>query len=345
MALLDIYLAAVGMGLPKDPDKADILAELRGHLETKMDERRAELGRDLSDAEQESVLADFGSPSLVATRYGRLRRGFALGPFQLMGPEAFRVLIGVVLFVLALNVIIASVEILLTGAPFLSLVRPLVVNMLALFVVFTLVFAGIDFFLRRSAKRQRGAPESWLFWTPYLKYVPKWYSASGLAFMGATALSWGLWWNAWPAVPALLVGAAVEPLELSPSWQHFQLWLLALLVLGVAQRAFSLVRPDLNWLPWIVRLVINALCVAMLYPILNSAAFVVVPDAVAVSAETVELARNIDNATRGFIRGFGFYWVLNTLWIALVCAGHLVYRVQQRRQRAVGDSHVSSSRE
>ena len=345
MSLLDIYLAHVGMGLPKGSDKADILAELRGHLETKMDERRAVVGRNLTDAEQEAVLADFGTPSLVATRYGRRGRGFALGPFQLMGPEAFRVLIGVVLFVLALNVIIASVDILLTGAPFLSLVRPLAVNMLALFVVFTLVFAGVDFFLRRSGKRQRGAPESWLFWTPYLKYVPKWYSASGLAFMGATALSWGLWWSAWPEVPALLVGPAVEPLELSPSWQHFQLLLLALLALGVAQRVFSLVRPDLNWLPWAVRLVINVLCVATLYPILHSAAFVVVPDAVAAAAETVELARNIDNATRGLIRGFGFYWAVNTLWIALVCAGHVVYRVQQRRQRVVGDSHVSSSRE
>ncbi len=345
MSLLEIYLAAVGMGLPKGSDKTDILAELRGHLETKMDERRAELGRTLTEAEQEAVLADFGAPFVVATRYGRLGRGFALGPFQLMGPEAFRVLIGVVLFVLALNVIIAAVEILFAGAPFLSIVRPLAVNMLALFVVFTLVFAGVDFFLRRSGKRQRGAPESWLFWTPYLKYVPKWYSASGLAFMGATALSWGLWWSVWPEIPALLVGPAVEPLELSPSWQHFQLLLLALLLLGVAQRAFSLVRPDLNWVPWAVRLVINALCVAMLYPILHSAAFVVAPDAVATSAETVELAQNIDNATRGFIRGFGFYWVLNTLWIGLVCAGHLVYRVQQRRQSAVGESHVSSSRE
>jgi hypothetical protein len=257
-----------------------------------------------------------------------------------MGPEAFRVLVGVVLFVLALNVIIASVEILLTGAPFLSLVRPLVVNMLALFVVFTLVFAGIDFFLRRSGKRQRGAPESWLFWTPYLKYVPRWYSASGLIFMGAVALSWGLWWNVWPDVPALLVGAAAEPLELSPSWQSLQLFLLGLLALGVAQRAFSLVRPDLNWLPWAVRLVINILCVALLYPILDSGPFVVVSNAIAASAETVELARNIDNATRGFIRGFGFYWVLNTLWIGLVCSGHIVYRVQQRRQSAVDDSHV-----
>jgi len=345
MSLLDLYLAAVRGHLPRGSDKADILAELRVHLETRMAERRAELGRELTEAEQEAVLAEFGAPFIVATRYGRPGPGFALGPIQLISPAAFPAYVGVLLFVLALNVIIASVETLLTGAPFLSLVRRVGVSMLVLFIVLTPIWAGIDFFMLRSGKRQRGAPESWLFWTPYLKYVPKWYSGSGLAFMGAAALAWGLWWSVWPEVPALLIGPSVEPLELSPSWQRFQLFLLGLLLLGVAQRAFNLVRPDLDWLPWAVRLVINVLCVALLYPILDSAPFVVVPDGVAASADTVELARTIDSSTRGWIRGFGFYWVLNTLWIALICAGHIVYRVHHRRQSAVGQSHVSSSQE
>lgn len=343
MTLLDLYLRAVGMYLPKGSDRADVLAELRVHLEAKMNERQAELDRKLTEAEQEAVLADFGAPFVVATRYGRPGRNFAFGPFQLISSATFPVYIGVLLFALAVNVIIAAGETLLTGVPFLSLVRRLVVTMLVLFLVFTPTFAGIDFFLLRSGRRQRGAPESWLFWSPYLKYVPKWYSASGLAVMGAVALAWGFWWSAWPEVPALIIGPVVEPLALSPSWQRFQLLLLALLSLGVAQRAFNLVRPDLNWLPCAVRLVINALCVAMLYPILDSAPFVVVPDAVAASAETVELARNIDGFTRGLIRGFGFYWVLNTLWIALICAGHIVYRVHHRRQSAVVESHVSPS--
>jgi hypothetical protein len=332
--LLDLYLQAVGLNLPKGLDRADILAELREHLETKMHERRADFGRELTEAEQRVVLAEFGEPFVVATRYGSPGRGFAFGSIQLISPGAFPVYIGALLFALAVNIIIGSLEILLTGASFLLLVRRVAATMLVLFLVFTLSFAGVDYFLRRSAKTQRGAPESWLFWTPYLKYVPKWYSASGLAFMGAVALCWGLWWSLWPGVPALLIGPAVEALELSSTWQRFQLFLLGLLLLGVAQRAFNLVRPDLNWLPWAVRLVINVLCVAMLYPILDSAPFVVVPDAgaaSAASAETVELARKIDSVTRGLIRGFGIYWVLNTLWIALVCAGHVVYRVQHRR--------------
>lgn len=340
--MLDVYLGGVGMYLPKGSDRRDILAELRGHLESNMDERSAALGRPLTESEQEDVLADYGDPFTVAARYReRVGRGLAIGPLLLLSPGALRVCLGVLLFALAANLIIGAAEILMTGASVVPLVRRLVVAMLALSVALIVSFAGVDFFLRRSAKRQRGAPESWLFWTPYLKYVPRWYSASGLVFMGAVALVWGLWWSAWPAVPALVLGPAVEPLERSLSWQLHQRLLLGLLALGVAQRAITLARPDLNWLPCVARFAINVLCVAMLYPILNDASFVVVPDGVAASAETVEIARTIDARTRGLIRGFGGYWVLNTVWIALVCAGHVAYRVQHWRQRA--QPHAASS--
>ncbi|HET9220759.1 MAG TPA: hypothetical protein VFR18_27515 [Terriglobia bacterium] len=336
MSLLDLYLTAVGIHLPRGSDKRDILAELRGHLETKMIERREDLGRNLTEAEQEAALAEFGDPFTVATRYGKKSGGFAFGPFRLISRAAFPVYVGVLLFTLGINIVIGLVEILLTSASPALLARRIAITMLVLFPVYTLVFAGVDYFVRRSARTQRGAPESWLFWTPYLKYVPKWYSASGLVFMSALAVGWVLWWSLWPDVPALLIGPAVAPLQLSPSWQRFQLYLLGLIALGVAQRAFSLVRPDINWFPSAVRLVINLLCVGMLYRILSNP-FVVVPDAAAASAETVELARRINTTTGGLIRGFGFYWVLNALWLSLVCAGHIAYRVGRWRQSAVGE--------
>jgi hypothetical protein len=342
MTLLDLYVGAVRTHLPKGSNKRDILTELRGHLESNMDERAAGLGRLLTEAEQEAVLAEFGDPFTVATRYGKAGPSFAFGPFQLISPAAFPVYIGVMIFVLALNIIIGSVVTVLTGASFMSLVRQFAVTMLVLFVVVTLTFAGVDFFLRRSGKRQRGAPESWLFWTPYLKYVPKWYSASGLAFLSAAALAWGLWWGAWPKVPVLLLGPAADALSLSPHWQRLQLFLLGLLLLGAGQRAFSLARPSLTWVPLVVRLVINVLCLALLYPILDSEPLVVIRDAAAASAETGAIALRIDEATRGFIRGFGFYWAVNTLWLALLCAWHIGYSLDHRRRRARGEPKLSA---
>jgi hypothetical protein len=337
MTLLDLYVGAVRTHLPKGSNKRDILTELRGHLESNMDERAAELGRSLTESEQEAVLAEFGDPFTVATRYGKAGPSFALGPFQLISPAAFPVYIGVLISILALNVIIGSVVTVLTGASFMSFVRQIAQTMLVLFLVVTLAYAGVDFFLRRSGKRQRGAPESWLFWTPYLKYMPRWYSASGLAVFSVVALAWGLWWSVWPQVPVLLLGPAAAALALSPEWQRFQLFLLGLLLLSAGQRAFSLWRPELNWVPWFVRLGINVLCVSLLYPILDSAPLIVVRDVVAASAETVALARRIDTATRGFIRGFGFYWVLNALWLALLCAWHIRYSLDHRRRRARGE--------
>ncbi|HZF29564.1 MAG TPA: hypothetical protein VE907_10625 [Gammaproteobacteria bacterium] len=344
MTLLDHYLNVVGAGLPKGSDRPDILAELRGHLESNMDERAAELGRPLTESEQEAVLADFGDPFTVAKRYGRKAgRGVAFGPFQLISPDWFPVHGVAILFVLTINVIVGLVEVALTGASFAMLVRERALNILGVLVVITLTFAGVDFFLRRSGKRQRGSPESWLFYTPYLKYVPKWYSASGLACLSAVAVSWGLWWGVWPDVAHLIVGPAVDGLELAPSWQRLQWCLFALLLVGVGQRAFSLVRPDLNSLPWAVRLVLNTICVALLYPIFASAPFVLAPDAAAAGAATLELAQRINGATQGLLRGFGIYWVVNMLWIALVCAGHLAYYRHGRRLRAVGKAEASSS--
>lgn len=257
MTLLDLYLGAVNTYLPKGADKRDILAELREHLESTMDERARELGRSLTESEQEAVLARFGAPFTVASRYGKTGPGFSIGPFQLMSPMAFPVYLGVIVSVLAAGIIINIAVTLLAGGSFMSLLRRIGEMAVLLFVVLTSVFAGIDFFLRRSGKRQRGAPESWLFWTPYLKYVPRWYSASGLVLMSVFALAWGLWWSVWPQVPALMLGSAADTLVLSPEWQRFQLYLLGLLVIGAAQRAFSLMRPELTLVPWVVRLAIE----------------------------------------------------------------------------------------
>jgi hypothetical protein len=93
------------------------------------------------------------------------------------------------------------------------------------------------------------------------------------------------------------------------------------------------VWPDLKVVPFVVRFVINVLCVVLLYPIFDNAPLVVVRDAVAASPEAVELARSIDTGTRGFIRGFGFYWALNILWLGLICAWHIHYSLDHRRAR------------
>ena len=64
MELIDRYLAAVGILLPRD-QREDITAELRDVLLTHREDKEAELGRPLTRAEGEALLMDFGHPAAV----------------------------------------------------------------------------------------------------------------------------------------------------------------------------------------------------------------------------------------------------------------------------------------
>jgi hypothetical protein len=95
MDLIDRYLSAVGILLPRD-QRDDITAELRDILLTRREERAAELGRPLTAAEDEALLKDFGHPAAVAGRYGRQQ--------SLIGPEIFPIYMLVLKIVLAVIV-------------------------------------------------------------------------------------------------------------------------------------------------------------------------------------------------------------------------------------------------
>jgi hypothetical protein len=88
MELLDRYLHAVKKFLPKE-QQDDIVAELSDDLRSQMEDREAELGRPLTEAEQEAVLKAHGHPVIVAGRYRQDRRSVAFGR-QLIGPVLFR---------------------------------------------------------------------------------------------------------------------------------------------------------------------------------------------------------------------------------------------------------------
>lgn len=81
MTLLDRYLRAVAAQLPK-ASREDIVAELRDLLLNRFEAKEEELGRPLTDAEQEAILREFGHPLSVAGRYGA-------GPGHVVGPELY----------------------------------------------------------------------------------------------------------------------------------------------------------------------------------------------------------------------------------------------------------------
>lgn len=68
MEMIDRYLQAVRFWLPKK-QQDDIVAELSEDLRAQVDERAAELGHPLAEAEVEALLRKRGSPILVASGY------------------------------------------------------------------------------------------------------------------------------------------------------------------------------------------------------------------------------------------------------------------------------------
>ncbi len=81
MDLIDRYLNAVAAQLPQD-ERADIVAELRDLILSRFEAKEEELGRALSEDEQEAILHEIGHPLVVAARYRK-------GPDSLVGPELF----------------------------------------------------------------------------------------------------------------------------------------------------------------------------------------------------------------------------------------------------------------
>ena len=68
MDLIDRYLQAVKFWLPKN-QKQDIIAELSEDLRSQIEDREAELGRKLNDAEAAEILKHRGRPVLVANSF------------------------------------------------------------------------------------------------------------------------------------------------------------------------------------------------------------------------------------------------------------------------------------
>jgi hypothetical protein len=82
MTMLDRYLRAVEFWLPRD-QKDDVIQELSDDLRSQIEEREAELGRPLTEAEVGALLARRGNPAATAARF--------LPPGYLVGPELYPV--------------------------------------------------------------------------------------------------------------------------------------------------------------------------------------------------------------------------------------------------------------
>jgi hypothetical protein len=107
MELVDRYLKTVGNYLPKE-QKDDILREMSENIRSEVEDREKELGRPLTEAEEEELVKAQGNPLLVAGRYRQEKGSVAFGK-QWIGPELFPLYRKVLMFNLGVSSVIIVV--------------------------------------------------------------------------------------------------------------------------------------------------------------------------------------------------------------------------------------------
>lgn len=322
MELLDDYLKAIKPLLPS-AQRDDIIKELSENLRSQMEDKEDELGRPLTEAEQESILNQHGHPLLVAGRYRQDSRHVSFGR-QLIGPELFPfyaksvwVILGITFVAFVAVMIVGLVggkplgQILKSAFGFPGIALPLFVQ----FVVLTLLFISIDFFQNRL-------PQGWHVPPTNLKPVSRRHSAIGVTVWSVLVL----WWLLAPRFPFLIFGTAAEGLQLAPAWQTLYAPILVLLLAGLAQRIVNLLRPHWTWLFVASRMVINGIgAVIALYVLWTPPVHrFVVAQAAPDPAHFEHLAHLFNQAILwGVLSWLGFALSALAFVYALLCVEHL----------------------
>jgi hypothetical protein len=253
MELLERYLQAVKKHLPW-LRQDDIIAELRVNLEAQLEDKEAELGRKLSNAEMEAWLKQLGSPLHVAARYR---------PQQyLIGPAVFPIYWFVLRLALGwctvIYAIARTVDTVANGLGSDALVRAVAQLLWVLLIsaaVVTLIFALLE---RSGAKipdkfaQGTAMSNDWPQGAMSLCDVrldgrkkPKTYAQAVVeVIVGWIALMWFL---LVPHYPFLLMGPGaiylkMAPYQLAPIWWTFYWCVVLLNAVELAWRMADLLR-------------------------------------------------------------------------------------------------------
>jgi hypothetical protein len=252
--LLERYLQAVKPLLPRKAQD-DILLELSENIRCQMEEKEADLGRPLTDAEQEEVIKQHGHPVVVAARYRR--------PQYLIGPAVFPfywlILRIAAAGALIVRFVVEVVMALLSPDPAHAILPALLAVPSVLVPVFFWITAAFAAFEICSSFAAMNWKTSWsprslpVMGTP-AGTVARTESVALIVF-GAAAI---VWWQAVPTAPFLVLGPAASIIALGPVWTTLHLPILLLAAAAVAQACVDLARPQLTSWRVKIRLAVQA---------------------------------------------------------------------------------------
>lgn len=251
MDLLERYVRNVRTYLPKsltETQRDDIVNELSENIQARMDDREAELGRPLTEDEQEAILHQYGHPMIAAGRYQTNQEARVVFGRQLIGTTLFPTYLRVLCIVMAISLTIYAVvlvALVITGNPLSvgDVITTVVMQVAIQFVVITGIFAAADAYLPTmewSAKNLPVAAPRASAPARQEARIPRMESLGEI--IGIVVLVGWLWFAF--DRPFLLFGPALDGYRLGPVWQQVAVPMLLVLAVSVAQAVANLFRPE-----------------------------------------------------------------------------------------------------
>ena len=276
MDLLDRYVKAVNSFLPLEKQD-DIVKELSANLQAQMDDREAQLGRPLSEIEQEAILQQHGHPMIVAGHY-QINQGTLVFGRQLIGAtlfplyrKALSITLGVSLAICLVILIVLGVS----GTPitFESVVNTILLQMVIQFAVVTAIFAAADSYLPRTPWNVQRPPAL----HPVFRQGQQWQLRPRLESIAEiVAIVVSVWWL-WLVFdrPSLLVGSIADTYQLGPIWHQAAPLILLVFSVSLAQAVVTLVRPSWARFRPVLRLVMDIALLGIAVYVLRAGSWVV----------------------------------------------------------------------
>ena len=216
-----------------------------------MEDQEAELGRPLTEAEQETILKRHGSPMQVAGRYQKDQRSVAFG-HQLIGPVLFPLYIKILSLNLAITLVVCAV-----AAVAFASQQPMLQTAMAMLSHFIFQFAiitGIFTLAQRSGDR---FPWGWK--SPHTalqstakdeRRIPRSQSIAELIVL----VVFLPWLPTLPFYPRTIFGDGIALLSFGPGAQILFKAIYPLILLGVIRSCILLARPRRVRFYWVMRL-------------------------------------------------------------------------------------------
>jgi hypothetical protein len=281
MELIDRYLQAVKFWLPRT-QRDDIIAELSEDIRSQIEDKEAELGRKVNDAELAAVLKRLGHPLLVAHRF--LPQQYLIGPV-LFPMYQFVLKIAMVCYLAPWTLVLASLMIFNpayraahSGGSWLGLLGSLWGSLWLIAFdsvgVVTLVFAIVE-----RVQAYTGFPKDWDPRKLPVVRDPNRIPRSTSIFELVVGIIFIIWWVSSLGFRTIFEFSGAR-VTLAPEWRYFLCGLLLVSLVNAALSGVNLFRRCWTRLRAGIRLASDSIGSALFCWLLKSAilAEIIVPN-------------------------------------------------------------------